>query len=175
MYAHIAAVKVRGAGLSRVRPVDPTAIGRRATSLGRDRAQDVEASPAPSGTNRGEDAGVSSKQRNDDELHDGNGQLRHTGGLQRGDDRPAEQCADDQAFGSAEQGDDHDSERTVERSSGRVMPTARRSPGSRVRSWMESARVFAMPISAMNRASPTARTPAEVLPCCRSMSNGSET
>ena len=42
-----------------------------------------------------------------------------------------------------------DSQRIVERTCSRDIPTARSSPISRVRSWIESASVLAMPISAM--------------------------
>ena len=41
------------------------------------------------------------------------------------------------------------SQRTVERSCDRLMPTARNRPSSRVRSWMDNASVLAIPIIAM--------------------------
>ena len=50
-----------------------------------------------------------------------------------------------------------DSQRMVDRSWDRVMPTARSSPSSRVRSKIDSASVFAMPSSAMRIARPEQR------------------
>jgi hypothetical protein len=46
-----------------------------------------------------------------------------------------------------------DSQRTIDRTCDRVWPTARRRPSSRVRSWIESDSVLAMPIRAMTMAS----------------------
>ena len=46
-----------------------------------------------------------------------------------------------------------DSQRTIDRTCGRVVPTARRMPSSLVRSWTASASVLAMPIRAMTIAS----------------------
>ena len=48
-----------------------------------------------------------------------------------------------------------DSQRMVERSCDRVMPTARSSPSSRVRSRIDRARVLPMPSRAMTIASPS--------------------
>ena len=48
-----------------------------------------------------------------------------------------------------------DSQRTVERTSERVCPTARSRPSSRVRSWIDSDSVLAMPISAIRTARPS--------------------
>ena len=45
-----------------------------------------------------------------------------------------------------------DSHRTMDRTCGRVWPTARSRPSSRVRSWIESDRVLAMPMRAMRMA-----------------------
>ena len=42
-----------------------------------------------------------------------------------------------------------DSQRTVDRTCARLIPTARSSPISRVRSCIDSASVFAMPMTAM--------------------------
>ena len=46
-----------------------------------------------------------------------------------------------------------DSQRTIARSCGGCWPTARSSPSSRVRSWIDSDSVLAMPIRAMRIAS----------------------
>ena len=48
-----------------------------------------------------------------------------------------------------------DSQRSAERSWRRVCPTARSSPSSRVRSWIDSDSVLPMPITAISTAMPS--------------------
>ena len=61
-----------------------------------------------------------------------------------------------------------DSQRTIDRNCWRVCPTARRRPSSRVRSWIDSDSVLAIPISAMTmaRASSTYTRPRIMLMPC---------
>ena len=72
---------------------------------------------------------------------------------QRVDHRPAEEHAEADAAGVPNSATVTASPRTIDRSWRRVWPTARSSPSSRVRSWIDSDSVLAMPMRAMTMAS----------------------